>query len=258
MTDAKNVLFIVIDQLRADCVFGALANSVDMPNIRALADDAVSFRSHYTVLSPCGPSRVSLLSGRYGMNHGAMRNGSPVRHDMPNVATEARKAGYEPLLFGYTDHTLDPRVTDPDDARLKSYEEVANGFTEVVRMRQDEGGGPWEEHLRSLGIDPDNQTELYRPQGGALSGPAVYTAKDSDTAFLTDKTIEHLSDADPGWFEADLPAQPQDDRALIAFSSGTTGRPKGVMLPHRAPTSVNGRRKRRTLRGGSPETAVEA
>ena len=44
-----------------------------------------------------------------------MRNGTPARHDMPNVATEARKAGYVPLLFGYTDHTLDPRVTEWDD-----------------------------------------------------------------------------------------------------------------------------------------------
>ena len=57
-----NTLFIVIDQLRADCVFGQLANHLDLPNMRALADDAVTFRNHYSVTSPCGPSRVSLLT----------------------------------------------------------------------------------------------------------------------------------------------------------------------------------------------------
>ncbi|MDJ0630930.1 MAG: AMP-binding protein [Rhodobacter sp.] len=40
--------------------------------------------------------------------------------------------------------------------------------------------------------------------------------------------------ADPGWFEADLPAPTAEDRALIAFSSGTTGRPKAILLQHRA------------------------
>ena len=39
---------------------------------------------------------------------------------------------------------------------------------------------------------------------------------------------------DPGWFEAELPARPDGDRALIAFSSGTTGRPKAILLQHRA------------------------
>lgn len=39
---------------------------------------------------------------------------------------------------------------------------------------------------------------------------------------------------DPGWFEADLPARPNADRALIAFSSGTTGQPKAILLSHGA------------------------
>lgn len=39
---------------------------------------------------------------------------------------------------------------------------------------------------------------------------------------------------DPGWFEADLPMRPIDDHALIAFSSGTTGRPKAILINHGA------------------------
>ena len=39
---------------------------------------------------------------------------------------------------------------------------------------------------------------------------------------------------DPGWFEANLPARAASDRALIAFSSGTTGHPKAILLSHGA------------------------
>ena len=34
---------------------------------------------------------------------------------------------------------------------------------------------------------------------------------------------------DPGWFEANLPARAASDRALIAFSSGTTGHPLSLI-----------------------------
>lgn len=40
--------------------------------------------------------------------------------------------------------------------------------------------------------------------------------------------------ADPGWFDDTLPECLAGDRALIAFSSGTTGRPKAILLRHHA------------------------
>ena len=138
-----NTLFIVIDQLRGDCVLGGLESSLDLLNIRALAADAVSFRNHYSVTSPCGPSRVSLLTGQYASNHRATRNGTPLKRDVANLATVARDAGFDPLLFGYTDTSHDPRFLPPDDPRLFSYEELAPGFDEVVRMRLEGDSSAW-------------------------------------------------------------------------------------------------------------------
>ena len=43
------VLFIVADQLRGDCVHGALAAHVAMPNLRRLMGDAVTFTNHFSL-----------------------------------------------------------------------------------------------------------------------------------------------------------------------------------------------------------------
>jgi arylsulfatase A-like enzyme len=195
-----NTLFIVIDQLRADCVFGALDSYLDLPNIRALAKDAVSFRNHFSVTSPCGPSRVSLLTAQYASNHGARRNGTPLKRDTPNLATVAREAGFDPLLFGYTDTSQDPRFLPPDDPRLFSYEELAPGFEEVVRLRLEGDSRAWENHLRAHGYDVPPYPEMYRPVGDRPDSPALYAAEHSDTAYLTDQVIADLDQRPPGWF----------------------------------------------------------
>lgn len=198
MSDRQNVLFVVFDQFRADCVFGALAAHVRLPTLRALMDDGVSFANQYSVCAPCGPARASLLTGQYAMNHRSVRNGTPLRHDTPNLATELRKAGRLPLLYGYTDSAQDPRVLPAADPRLTSYEEVMTGFYEVVRQRFEDRGGPWISHLVRRGHALSEET-IFRPAGPEIDDPALYDAADSDTAFLTDAMLADLALRPPGW-----------------------------------------------------------
>lgn len=205
MRRAGNVLFIIIDQLRADCLNGALAAHVDLPNLREFMTDAVTFDRHYSVTNPCGPSRASILTGQYAMNHRSVRNGTPLRHDTPNIATEVRKAGYVPLLFGYTDTTADPRVHDPNDPILRSYENPMSGFEEVVEMRLEESY-PWRSHLLQKGYEFDDYWDVHKPVApdaskARLNDPAMYAAQDSDTAFLTDVFLNSMaSRVGEGWF----------------------------------------------------------
>jgi arylsulfatase A-like enzyme len=194
-----NVLFVIIDQLRADCLFGRLADHVELPNLRRLMSESVTFRRHYSVANPCGPSRASILTGQYAMNHRSIRNGTPLGHDTPNLATEMRKAGYLPLLFGYTDTTQDPGVLPPGDPTLKTYEQVMPGFQEVVEMRLEESQ-PWRAHLMAKGYDVPPYPEIFRPNGPRLNDSALYRAEDSDSAFLTDRAILGLMGRKPGWF----------------------------------------------------------
>ncbi|MEP2532186.1 sulfatase-like hydrolase/transferase [Shimia sp.] len=196
MSHQKNVLFITIDQLRADCIAGALADHVDLPNMRALMQDAVSFEGHYTVTSPCGPARVSLLTGQYAMNHRSVRNGTPLRHDTPNIATELRKTGYLPMLFGYTDTAADPRVHDANDPAVQTYEYPMAGFHEMLEMRM-EMSFPWRAHLTRQGYQFDGYENVYKPvsppdRPAEIGDPTFFKAEDSDTAFLTDRFLETI------------------------------------------------------------------
>ena len=205
MAQQRNILFITIDQLRADCLIGGLAEHVDMPNMRAFMAEGVAFERNFSVANPCGPSRASMLTAQYGMNHRSVRNGTPLRHDTPSIATEMRKAGYVPMLFGYTDTSQDPRVFDKNDPAVKSYEYPMPGFHEVTEMRL-ETSFPWRSHLKKKGYEFESYWDVYKPvaaNGGApkLNDPALYAAQDSDTAFLTDSFLDNMRGyADQDWF----------------------------------------------------------
>ena len=69
----------------------------------------------------------------------------------------------------------------------------------------------------------EGQTVMALPEGaGARKVPG--------TSVLERRSFP----ADTGWFEDALPERPAEDRALIAFSSGTTGRPKAILIRHGA------------------------
>ncbi|KZL28396.1 alkaline phosphatase family protein [Pseudovibrio sp. WM33] len=205
MQNKRNVLFIIIDQLRADCVFGELGKHVNLPNLRAFMEESVTFTRHFSVTNPCGPSRASLLTGQYAMNHRSVRNGTPLRHDTPNIATQMRKAGYLPMLFGYTDTSQDPRAFHPNDPAVRTYEYPMNGFHEITEMRMDMSY-PWQSHLMNQGYKFEKYWDVYKPispKGKAprLNDPALYAAEDSDTAFLTDAFLKTMpAYSQQSWF----------------------------------------------------------
>ena len=192
-------LLILIDQFRADCVSGALGAHAHLPNLRRLQQQAVTFEQHYSVATPCGPSRASILTGLYAMTHRSVRNGTPLSDALTNLALELRKGGIEPLLYGYTDTSRDPRGRPAGDPLLASYEQVLPGFSEVVEMRLESGSTAWHDHLRAKGYRFSDRRELYSPvspdpgRPPRPNDPALYQAPDSDTAFLTDRFLDDMS-----------------------------------------------------------------
>ena len=205
---AKNVLFVTLDQWRADALGAHGHPCAQTPNLDRLAGEGVSFRCHFAQASPCGPARASLMTGLYAMNHRSVRNGVPLDTRFTNLALEARRLGFRPTLFGYTDTTPDPRTRPEGDPELESYEGVLPGFD--VGCRMGAVSWPWLAHLKARGYDlPADPDDVYRPvDGGAgFAGPEthaprpLYAAADSDTAFLTDRVLDWLGPRQrAGWF----------------------------------------------------------
>jgi len=196
-----NVLFITADQWRADCL-GAIAGNLPhglparTPALDSFARDAVLFSRHYTQATPCGPSRAALLTGTYGFNNRSISNGTPLDARHKTVAQLVRRHGYRPLLFGYSDTSIDPRTVPPGDPRLSSYEGVAPGFEPGCILLED--GGPWLDHLAKRGYGRLTIDEVYATP---LGEPALFAAEDSETAFLTDRFLDYLASAQHGpWF----------------------------------------------------------
>lgn len=197
---ARNVLYVTVDQWRGDCLSALGHPVVRTPSIDALASDGVLFCRHYAQAAPCGPSRASLHTGLYLMNHRSVLNGTPLDARFTNIALEARRLGYDPVLFGYTDTTPDPRVLSPDDPRLRSYEGVLPGFRAVVDLP--EHLRPWGAWLRAQGYDvPVDVRAMYRPVSDEPGAPAPYRAEHSEAAFLTEEVLRYVAEqGDAPWF----------------------------------------------------------
>lgn len=204
-TPLTNLLLITADQWRGDCI-GAVGHPlVRTPNIDALARSGTLFRRHYAGSAPCSPGRACLYTGLYQMNNRVCRNGTPLdsRHD--TVALAARRVGYDPILFGYTDQGPDPRTLPDRDPALTSYEGVLPGFRVRVQLTEEEG--VWHSWLRAKGVAlPDPPSDIHLPRSErsdpVADTPPVYTAEQTQTAFLTDAFLDWLAEqpAHRPWF----------------------------------------------------------
>ena len=170
---AVNVLLITLDQFRGDCLSAAGHPLVRTPNLDRLAASGVRLARHYSQAAPCAPGRASLYTGMYQMNHRVVANGTPLDARFDNVALMARRAGYHPVLFGYTDQAVDPRVANgPDDPRLTTFEGILPGFDMLLDLRLDQV--PWLEWLEELGYATRRRVRAgcWRRRANALPSTA--------------------------------------------------------------------------------------
>lgn len=201
MPEGRNVLLVTVDQWRGDSLSCAGHPLLETPAIDALAGGGVRFANHWANAAPCGPSRASLYTGTYMHNHRSVTNGTPLDARFTNVALEARAAGYDPVLFGYTDTSVDPRTVPPGDAALWTYESVLPGFRPVVHDPYEQGSLEWGKWLAARGREvPSRPRKLYEPDtsypgaGDHAStwAPAQFGPDETETAFMTEKVVEWL------------------------------------------------------------------
>jgi len=197
----RNVLFITVDQWRGDSLSRLDHPLLTTPALDRLAEQGTLFANHWANAAPCGPSRACLYTGTYLHHNRSVNNGTPLDARFTNVALLARQAGYDPVLFGYTDTSLDPRTLSADDPRRYSYEEVLPGFRAVVHDPWEGGSLQWGRWLAAQGVDvPANPHDLYGPipefagadRHGSTWAPTRFRADQSETAFMVGAVREWL------------------------------------------------------------------
>ncbi|MCH4224950.1 MAG: sulfatase-like hydrolase/transferase, partial [Alcaligenes faecalis] len=230
MTQRKNVLFIMADQLRADHLACYGHPHIRTPHLDALAAKGVRFDRAFVNSGVCGPSRMSYYTGRYPSTHGATWNRVPLSVGEVTMGEYLRAGGHKLVLAGKTHIMVDHKGLER--LALDGGSELARllktgGFEEIDRY--DGHHEPGEEsgypaYLRRHGYQSDDPWTDFvisarGPDGKAVSGwhmrnaryPSLVEEKHSETAYMTDQALSfmermgdepwvlHLSYVKPHW-----------------------------------------------------------
>ncbi|WP_170423434.1 sulfatase-like hydrolase/transferase [Ruegeria arenilitoris] len=226
MAKAKNILFIMFDQLRWDYLSCYGHPHLHTPNIDRLAAKGVRFDRAYIQSPICGSSRMSTYTGRYVHSHGASWNGIPLKVGEITMGDHLRKAGMDCWLVGKThmradaegmarlglepDSLIGARVAEcgfdvfeRDDGMLPEgpdgyYDpDGAKEYNKYLTAKGYESDNPWHDFANS-GLDAD---------GNVLSGwflrnsaePANIAEEDSETPYLTGRGMDFMETHDGPW-----------------------------------------------------------
>ena len=95
-----NILFLMADQLRFDCL-GCMGNpAIHTPNLDAIAREGVVFTNAYSSTPTCTPARAGLLTGLSPWHHGMLGYGRVARHYRTELPRLVREAGYYTFGIG--------------------------------------------------------------------------------------------------------------------------------------------------------------
>ena len=95
-----NILFIMADQMSAKAMPMYGHKNVKTPALSRLADEGVVFENAYCNSPLCGPSRLSMMSGRLPAKVGAYDNAVEFSAATPTFAHYLRRLGYLTCLSG--------------------------------------------------------------------------------------------------------------------------------------------------------------
>jgi len=95
-----NVLFILTDDQRWDCVSFNPRSTIYTPNLDRLGREGLYFANHFCTTSLCSPSRASIWTGLYPHIHGVVNNFTEYPDALPTWPKLLQKAGYRTAYIG--------------------------------------------------------------------------------------------------------------------------------------------------------------
>jgi arylsulfatase len=97
--DSPNILLLMTDQQRGDCLGIENHPVVQTPYLDSLATSGVRFQNAFSACPVCIPARRTLMSGQKASSHGVFNNHHTTL-DAPTIPGELSKAGYQTHLVG--------------------------------------------------------------------------------------------------------------------------------------------------------------
>ena len=105
MSAVKNIVILNPDQMRWDYMSPNGHPFINTTHLSRLANMGRNFRNCFVASPMCGPSRTSVLTGRYPCEHGVRNYVGRMHPDHPNILKQLGQSGFHRALFG-KDHVL--------------------------------------------------------------------------------------------------------------------------------------------------------
>lgn len=101
MREKPNVVMIVVDQMRFDCIGANMNEYISTPNIDMLAENGYNFQNCYSAVPTCIAARAALMTGLSQKNHGRVGYQDRVEWNYSQtIGKSFKEEGYQTYAIG--------------------------------------------------------------------------------------------------------------------------------------------------------------
>ncbi len=111
-TQQPNIIYIMADDHAFQAISAYGFDLIETPHIDRLAKEGMLFTQSFVTNSICGPSRATLLTGKFSHENGFYGNGDRFNPDQPTFPGMLQQAGYQTAMIGKWHLYTEPRGFD--------------------------------------------------------------------------------------------------------------------------------------------------
>lgn len=194
----KNIVLLMTDQLRGDCMGCAGHPDVKTPYLDTLASKGVRFENAYSACPSCVPARAALHTGLTQESHRRVGYADGIRWEYPHtMAGELTKAGYYTQCVG--NMHVDPLRNYLGFCHVELHDGYLHYYRDPeipYRENQKQADDYFHWLKQEKGIDCD-VTDTGLECNSWVARPWIYEEKYHPTNWVTDRSIDFLRRRDP-------------------------------------------------------------
>ena len=194
----KNIVLLMTDQLRGDCMGCAGHPDVKTPYLDTLASKGVRFENAYSAGPSCVPARAALHTGLTQESHRRVGYADGIRWEYPHtMAGELTKAGYYTQCVGKMH--VDPLRNYLGFCHVELHDGYLHYYRDPeipYRENQKQADDYFHWLKQEKGIDCD-VTDTGLECNSWVARPWIYEEKYHPTNWVTDRSIDFLRRRDP-------------------------------------------------------------